>query len=570
MVDEKIVSLAVTDIERSATNPRTVFDEKELAELGESLKQGQIDPIRVRSMVPGSGKGAYVIIEGERRWRAADKAGITHLKAIVVDITPEKAAEEQLLAFIHSKGIDPLDEAEAYHKVIALHAKAMPKLKDSEAQQEVGKAIIAELAQRFGKERSYVVKILKLTHLIDTGKEMLRDRRIDLEGAMAIARMAKDFQKYICDHLMEELSYKRFISAKEIQKMVARELLDLHRAPFDPKDAVLVKSAGSCLLCPKMTGNAPDLFGDIKSKQTCTDHACFASKVDAHISHTIETYKSEGKEIQPITNSYSDDKRLNAIGTEHYEVVPLKQAKKFGIYVDDREGRGQVVGIRLRSEEKVVEKSNSKKSSKPAPTFERRMELYKRREEIWNNKVEQQVREELYAHCLMRLRWPIDMVEFRLILMKVVERITSNPNEELVKRLVTLTGIKLPKADWDWGEKVNQMIPKFADQQCVQLLFGIFLTEELIADPTLPLPNDMQFKTLLSTPRYKNIDRKKITEVAQDVLAPKKPKKPVKEEKQEKSKVKKDNKPRKGVCRICGCTAPTPCMLPGYGPCSWV
>jgi hypothetical protein len=98
-------------------------------------------------------------------------------------------------------------------------------------------------------------------------------------------------------------------------------MLELKEAIFDPKDAALFKKAGSCDGCPKRTGNQPDLFSDVKSKDVCTDPVCFAMKKAAHFLIIRNQAEAEGAKIikgpeakKILPSNYSKDYYLNQNG----------------------------------------------------------------------------------------------------------------------------------------------------------------------------------------------------------------------------------------------------------------
>lgn len=106
----EVVWLSVASISRDETQPRQTFDEEKLRELGESLRQhGQLQPIRVRRV----GVGEYVVVAGERRWRAAQLGGIEKLQAIVVDerLDREALAAQQIVENLQRADVEPVELA---------------------------------------------------------------------------------------------------------------------------------------------------------------------------------------------------------------------------------------------------------------------------------------------------------------------------------------------------------------------------------------------------------------------------------------------------------------------------
>jgi ParB family chromosome partitioning protein len=125
--------------------PRTAFDEEALAELEHSIREfGLLQPIVVRETDPGS----YQLVMGERRWRAAQRAGLKHLPAIVRNTGDDAMLRDALLENIHRVQLNPLDEAAAYEQLLA----------------EFG-VTQTELADRLGRSRPVVTNTIRLLKL---------------------------------------------------------------------------------------------------------------------------------------------------------------------------------------------------------------------------------------------------------------------------------------------------------------------------------------------------------------------------------------------------------------------
>src|SRR6476620_1453543 len=134
-------------IERNPRQPRQVFDEEALAELVHSIREfGLMQPIVVRGM---SGQpGRYQLVMGERRWRAAQEAGLATIPAIVRDTADDAMLRDALLENIHRAQLNPLEEAAAYQQLLA----------------EFG-ATHDELASRIGRSRPQVSNTIRLLNL---------------------------------------------------------------------------------------------------------------------------------------------------------------------------------------------------------------------------------------------------------------------------------------------------------------------------------------------------------------------------------------------------------------------
>ena len=137
--------VAVTAITPNPRQPRRTFDEDALDELAESIKQvGLLQPVVVRTV----GSGRYELVMGERRWRAAQRAGLTEIGAIVKQTQDDDLLRDALIENLHRQQLDPLEEAAAYQQL----------LDDFGATHE-------ELARKVGRSRPHISNTLRLLNL---------------------------------------------------------------------------------------------------------------------------------------------------------------------------------------------------------------------------------------------------------------------------------------------------------------------------------------------------------------------------------------------------------------------
>jgi len=163
-----IVRIAVEQIVRDPTQPRKTFDENKLRELAESIRtQGVIQPILVRR--DGS---EYRLIAGERRWRAAQLAGLHEVPAVVRDVTPAEAFELALVENLQRTDLNPLEEAEGYRRLV----------------QEFG-LTQEQVGERVGRDRASIANALRLLQLPDAVKELLASGALGMGHARALLGM---------------------------------------------------------------------------------------------------------------------------------------------------------------------------------------------------------------------------------------------------------------------------------------------------------------------------------------------------------------------------------------------
>jgi ParB family transcriptional regulator, chromosome partitioning protein len=162
---ESLVDVAIDQIEVNPYQPRKIFDFTALDELAASIKaSGVIQPIIVRRV-----GGAYQLIAGERRWRAARQAGLDRIPAIVREATDAQSIELALVENLLREDLNPIEAAQAYQKLLA----------DFGWTQE-------ELAQRIGKDRTSIANSLRLLRLPEEIQADLRSGRLTMGHARAL------------------------------------------------------------------------------------------------------------------------------------------------------------------------------------------------------------------------------------------------------------------------------------------------------------------------------------------------------------------------------------------------
>jgi len=168
-----------------AGQPRQYFDEQELVELTESIREhGLIEPLIVRRMGPGADK--FELIAGERRWRASQRAGLKEVLVVVKDVSPKEAFELALVENVQRADLNPIEIAEAFDRLIKEY---------SYTQQTLG--------ERVGKDRATVanaLRLLKLPARIRTmviGRELSEGHARALLGAPSDRAMAEIAEKTV-------------------------------------------------------------------------------------------------------------------------------------------------------------------------------------------------------------------------------------------------------------------------------------------------------------------------------------------------------------------------------------
>ena len=186
------------------------------------------------------------------------------------------------------------------------------------------------IAAKCGKHPGYVASRLRLTELASAAVEAFTKDEIGLGHALLLAKLPTGQQEESLEACWQE-SYtngsrnKRILlPVRHLREWIERNiLLELADAPFSKEDAMLVSEAGSCVDCPKRTGHNTLLFEGIAAQHdSCSDPACYAAKLDAHVKQTVE---AKPKLVQ-ITTAHGKPAEGSAIVPRgHY--VEIRQEK---------------------------------------------------------------------------------------------------------------------------------------------------------------------------------------------------------------------------------------------------
>jgi ParB family transcriptional regulator, chromosome partitioning protein len=188
----------IESIEPNPYQPRQEFDNTALEELAASIKEkGVITPILVSKSDQG-----YRLIAGERRWRAAQKAGLERIPVVVRESTPIESLELALIENIQRRDLNPIEEAQAYKKW----------LEDADTTQEI-------LAQRVGKDRSTIANLLRLLNL---PKEIQKDI-IDVRLSMGHARVLAGLKSPGEQNRIRDLIIKKDLSVRQTETLAKKE-----------------------------------------------------------------------------------------------------------------------------------------------------------------------------------------------------------------------------------------------------------------------------------------------------------------------------------------------------------
>jgi ParB family chromosome partitioning protein len=191
----KLLSVAVAEIATNPYQPRKSFDPTELASLAESIREhGLIQPITVRPGGPG-----YQIIAGERRYRAAMDAGLTHVPVRVIEIDDQRTFEFALVENLQREDLNALEKAQAFQRYV-----------------DQFDATHEELAGHLGIDRSTVTNFIRLLELPEAVQESLRSGQITNGHARSLLSVAEQADRVsLCRKIIAEA-----LSVRQTEELV--------------------------------------------------------------------------------------------------------------------------------------------------------------------------------------------------------------------------------------------------------------------------------------------------------------------------------------------------------------
>jgi ParB family chromosome partitioning protein len=202
---EGLRHIPVELLQRGQYQPRIDIRKDTLEDLASSIKaQGIVQPIVARPIAGGKGVQKYEIVAGERRWRAAQMAGLEEIPAVVKDIPDEAAIAMALIENIQRENLNPLEEARALDRLIREFDLTH-----------------AEAAEAVGRSRAAVSNLLRLQELSDKVKPMLESRKLEMGHARALLGISNAVQQFDAARQV----VKKGLSVRETERLV-RQMLD--------------------------------------------------------------------------------------------------------------------------------------------------------------------------------------------------------------------------------------------------------------------------------------------------------------------------------------------------------
>lgn len=219
-VSDSITSLPLQKVEPNPRQPRRVFDEEELQALADSIAEhGIVQPLAVRD----EGDGYYMIIAGERRWRAARLAGLDEVPVVVLEADDRTVMELALVENLQRQDLNPMEEAEGYRVL----------MEDFGLTQE-------QTAERVGKSRPAVANALRLLALPDEVRELVESGALSAGHARAILSLSSEkLQKAAAQKILALR-----LSVRQAEAMCKR--MSAETKSKKPKSVLTVDYVGEC------------------------------------------------------------------------------------------------------------------------------------------------------------------------------------------------------------------------------------------------------------------------------------------------------------------------------------
>jgi ParB family chromosome partitioning protein len=238
---QEYVSVPLTDLVESSTNPRKTFDEEKLGELAESIRsKGVLSPLLARKV-----NGHFEIVSGARRYRAAQRVGLPEVPVRIVVLDDAEILETQIIENIQRADVHPFEEAQGFRALLEREGAAYT---------------IEKIAAKTGKAAAYIAKRLRLLDLLPPVADAFTAGYIGIEHALLIAKLGAEAQEKALAHCFDGYyaaneSERSLVSASRLQAWITQNVyLSLKSVPFSKDDETLVSEAGELRELPQAHG----------------------------------------------------------------------------------------------------------------------------------------------------------------------------------------------------------------------------------------------------------------------------------------------------------------------------
>lgn len=484
--------LPIDQIAPHPDNPRRIDDKHPSLEgLAQSIREtGLINPITVRARNAGPDDDQrFEILAGERRWRAARKAGLRTIAVRILKVTEEQA--------FHILAVENLQREDLHWLEEARGVEAMVK-KGWDA---------ATIARHVGRSEQWVRLRSKLAGIAPAWRKEVEDPEGDFHGWPAamlelVARFPLPTQEAILKEGGWDLAHCK--TAAELREVLDRDFLRaLKAAPWSLDDAKLVPKAGACSACPKRSSCQQQLFAEAKDDR-CLDAACWKAKGQAQLTAAVDAARKEHPKAILVGESHEVPEQLAKqvkAAWQYREAKPGAKGAVPAVFVSgDKAG---TVGYVVKGSG-YASSSDSVTRSKPA-------------------KAKATPKEQLAAFMLTRHRAAVGIVIQRLggkrdgqAYQKLAPApLVSQPPRHVLIALAATIGIEGRESTWDWRPKTLAQLREMTDQG-LDLVLWDSLRVTLVASLAHHLRDDKPSDRPQAIAELCGLDWKTIVGVARD------------------------------------------------------
>ena len=512
---------------------RARFTDEEISELANSIKTvGVLQPIVVRIV----NSHDYEIIAGERRFLAAQKAGLETIPAVIKNVSDQVAFEIQTIENLQRKDPDPLDEAFSYKEYIEKYGMSEN-----------------DLSVKFGKPLKFIFGRLKFNDLIPEALEQIAAKRLPLGHAFEISKYSPEAQKIILkkgvysslwvgsDSGLPNVkggAVETVKSFTELKQFIKREILhNLDAAPFSKKATNLRPDGLPCVACPQRTNARLSLFEEdnIAAHDNCLNPACFSLKLKNHIELKVQEITAEedrpAEEVVYITTTY-ESKYNGRKPLSTWQLQEIKNKKtcdsmQKGVFIDGTQ-TGQVISLCQDKSCSVHWNLGNSGTQEPQTAKEKEAERLRKAEysqDDFEKSLRTQTRRHILSQISSRQGFEEEFLADDLLMTKLVSMVFDefkSYGSSALLELCRTSGYELIESDDTTDEKPTgweDSILKLDHQTRLQLLFLSLLNFD---DTILPGESIIATKNLASRFNfdYRLIEAETLLLIAPDEFKP--------------------------------------------------
>lgn len=451
MKDENY-TLKIADCHESPTNPRGAkFEGKEFDELVASIKEkGVLMPVLARPV----GK-KFEIVAGNRRFRAAQKAGLTDIPARVVEMTDTEAREAQIVENLQRADIHPIDEAFAYRDLIE---NATPKLD------------VEGVAAKVGKSASYVRQRLVLSELDTKIAAKVRAGELPVGHAVLIARLEKSEQTKAHKFVMQ---YDRVCDLKELRDYITDQVFKAAMKNPPWKDDAQAKA--EIAKVTGLKGGEKNLFGE-EAADSIENPADYARALAAYLQLKTDEYENAGKPLSLVSGDYSTTTK-GIKGRSDYKTGPGSYGGKCKSFNDALIVEGDGVGKMIKICTDKACPAHSSRAAEETPKAKSEAKS-KRKKEIAAAKNKAEKDTAAMSAAVLKMAWPLSEKQLDVLLALSLKKASHDTERQVVKRRA-LAPEKI-KQSWggtrtDYSGSIDKAAKGMAPKDKLGLLFELLV-----------------------------------------------------------------------------------------------